>query len=82
LFELLTRRPPFQASSLEELAERQQCGDAPDLRALAPHVPAEVAIVVRSLLARDPLRRPRSAAEVVGRLIALEVNTLAERIPA
>ena len=82
LFEMLAGRPPFMAGSLEELAERQQRGDAPDLRALAPQVPSSVAELVRALIARDPFRRPRRALDVVRRLIAFEISTLAERIPA
>jgi serine/threonine protein kinase len=82
LFELLTGRPPFRVNSLEELAEAQQRGEAPDIRALAPQVPTAVADLVRRLLSRDPLRRPRRAMQVVRELISLEINTLAERIPA
>ncbi len=82
LFEMLAGRPPLVAASLEELAERQQRGDAPDLRALAPQVPAAVAELVRSLIARDPFRRPRRALDLVRHLITLEIGTLAERIPA
>jgi hypothetical protein len=37
---------------------------------------------VRRLLARDPIRRPRRALDVVRQLIAFEISTLAERIPA
>jgi serine/threonine-protein kinase len=82
LYEMLAGRPPIVAGSLEELADRQQRTEPPDIRSRAPHVPAEVAIVVRSLLSRDPFRRPRRALELVGRLMALEIGTLAERIPA
>jgi serine/threonine-protein kinase len=82
LFEMLTGRPPYLASSLEELAERQQRGDTPDIRALVPQVQSEVADLVRGLLARDPFRRPRRAMEVIRRLVALEIGTFAERIPA
>jgi serine/threonine-protein kinase len=82
LFELLAGRPPFRVKSLEDLAEAQQRGEAPDLRSLAPQVPSAVADLVRRLLARDPLRRPRRAMQVVRELISLEISTLAERIPA
>jgi serine/threonine-protein kinase len=82
LYELLAGRPPFRVHSLEELAEAQQRGDAPDLRSLAPQVPSAVADLVRRLLSRDPLRRPGRALQVVRELVALEINTLAERIPA
>jgi serine/threonine-protein kinase len=82
LFELLAGRAPFRVKSLEELAEAQLRGDAPDIRALAPQVPAAVADLVRRLLSREPLRRPRRAMQVVRESIALEISTLAERIPA
>jgi serine/threonine-protein kinase len=82
LFEMLAGRPPYVASSLEELAEKQQRAGAPDVRSLVPHVPSHVAELVRSLLARDPFRRPRRTMEVFRRLITLEIGTLAERIPA
>ena len=82
LFELLVGRPPFRVNSLEELAETQQRGDAPDIRSLAPQIPAAVADLVRRLMSRDPLRRPRQATQVVRELMALEISTLAERIPA
>jgi serine/threonine-protein kinase len=82
LYEMLAGRPPYRAATLEELAENRQRGDAPDVRAIAPQVPRVVAELVRELLARDPLRRPRRADEVVRRLVSLEIGTLAERIPA
>lgn len=82
LYEMLTSRQPYQVSSLEELAEKQHRDELPDIRALAPQIAPDAALLVRRLLARNPLRRPSSAHEVIARLIALEVATLPERIPA
>jgi len=82
LYEMLAGRPPILADSLEQLAEKQQSDAVPDLRAFVPQVPGEVASLVRQLLARDPFRRPRQATEVMRRLVALEISTLPQRIPA
>ncbi len=82
IYEMLTGRPPFQAASLEELAERQRSDSVPDIRSLVPQLPIEVAELMRRLLAREPLRRPQSARDVMKALIALEIATLAERVPA
>jgi eukaryotic-like serine/threonine-protein kinase len=82
LYELLTWRPPIQATSLEELAEKQRHESIPDIRSLVPQIPIDVAELLRRLMAREPLRRPQSAGEVVKTLVALEIGTLAERVPA
>jgi serine/threonine protein kinase len=82
IFEMLSGQPPIQAASLEELAEKQRRETLSDVRSLVPQLPIEVAELVRRLLAREPLRRPQSASEVVKALIALEIATLAERVPA
>ncbi len=82
IYEMISGRPPFQAASLEELAEKQHCDTVPDIRSLVPQLPIEVAELMRRLLAREPLRRPQSASDVVKSLITLEIATLAERVPA
>ena len=79
---MLTGRPPFQAASLEALAESQRRETIPDIRSLVPQLPIEVAELMRRLLAREPLRRPQAARDVMKSLIALEIATLAERVPA
>ncbi len=46
---------------------------APDLARFVDNLPADAAILVREMLAKQPLRRPHSAEEVVERLVALEI---------
>jgi serine/threonine protein kinase len=82
LFEMLSGQPPIQAVSLEELAEKQRRETVPEVRSLVPQMPLETAELIRRLLAREPLRRPQSANEVLNALVSLEIATLAERVPA
>ncbi len=80
LFELLAGAPPFTANDAEELASAHLCTPPPDIRQRAPRVDGRVARLLKRMLAKDPLRRP-SAAEVVDLAAALEIETLADRIP-
>lgn len=79
LFELLTGRLPFHGQSMAELAERHRQQEPPDIRHLVPQVPLAVSQLVHDMLAKEPLRRPQSPAELVQRLTALEIATFAER---
>jgi serine/threonine protein kinase len=79
LFELLAGTLPDGNDPLEvQLALRQSA--ARRLRAVNPLVPRSVSELLEELLARDPCRRPQSAAELVERLIAVEIETLADRV--
>ncbi len=66
----LTGEVPHDALSPAEQFARAIGGEAPDLTALRPGVPVELAEVVRRLLDRDPAERP-TAAEVAEGLEAL-----------
>ena len=79
LFELLTGRPPFPAGTLAELATAHREGSLPDLTRLAPHLSDEVASLLRQLLAKQPMRRPQTPAELIDRLVALEIATFSQR---
>ncbi|MEU1037989.1 serine/threonine-protein kinase [Streptomyces sp. NPDC005907] len=71
LHELLTGRPPFEASAWHVLLRRHLDESAPPpsrLRAGLPHGWDEL---VLALLAKDPADRPRTATEVRDRLAAL-----------
>jgi tetratricopeptide (TPR) repeat protein/negative regulator of sigma E activity len=72
LFETLGGRRPFDAES--RLAMMQLVLDAPrpNLREVNPQVPASVAALVETLLARDPNLRPASATEVASVLRSVE----------
>lgn len=78
LFELLTGRLPFDADDVAELAAQHRQTLPADLRHHQPRIPVRAARLVQQMLAKEPLRRP-TPAEVVERLIALEIETFAER---
>ncbi len=79
LFEALSGRLPYTADDLAELATQHKQSRPPDLQALAPHVPSEVTRLVHAMLAKEPLRRPQTPAELVERLVELEIATFGER---
>jgi len=70
LYELLCGRPPFSGSS-PALVARSHLHDLPvPVRQLAPWVPARLAEACEAALAKDPARRPSSAASLAIRLRA------------
>ena len=75
LYEMLGGCPPFVASSLEQLADLHRQAEPGPLRLLTPLVPANVARFVHQMLAKEPLRRPQTPADVIARLIDLEIET-------
>jgi len=79
LFELLSGRLPYQGQTIGELVAAHRCGAVPPLRKLAPWVPADVARLVHSMIAKDPLRRPQTPAELVDNLLRLEIELFTAR---
>jgi len=61
LYECLTSRTPFRASSRAQTLERIARGDAPGVRALNPGVPRDLANICAMAMHRDPARRYPSA---------------------
>jgi serine/threonine-protein kinase len=76
LYEMLTGERPFSGRTVAEVLRRQREGRAPSLRARCPWLPCELALLLRQLLAKDPLRRPQSPRKVVRRLMAMEIELL------
>jgi eukaryotic-like serine/threonine-protein kinase len=76
LFEMLTGRHVFDASTPEDLIALQRENEAPPVRQFVPGIPEPVADLVASLLARDPARRSGSAALLCARLKELYFATL------
>lgn len=79
LYEMLSGRLPFEADDMAGLAAQHRQASPPALRKLVPHVPAEVAAMVHQMLAKDPLRRPGTPAELAHHLAALELDAMAAR---
>ena len=68
LFQALTGRTPFTATSFVDLVIKLRDQRPPDVRSLATDVPDALARTVMACLDPDPARRPASAEEVVERL--------------
>lgn len=79
LYEMLSGRLPFVGDDLATLAELHRQGDAPSLRSLVPQLSRHVANLVHLMLAKEPLRRPQTPRELIELLVALEIETFAER---
>lgn len=68
LYEMLTGELPFSAATEAEILAQRLTGSPRHLRFAGVAVPPRLAALVQRLLARDPARRPASAAEVVQEL--------------
>ena len=79
LYEILAGRPPFVAASLEQLADLHRQAEPDPIHLLTPPVPAKVEQLVHQMLAKEPLRRPQTPAELIDRLIDLEIETFSLR---
>jgi serine/threonine-protein kinase len=71
LFELLTGRLPFEASTPYAIAAMRLIQAPPDPRVHVPTLPDSVALLVRRCMARKPEDRPASALEVATRFAEL-----------
>ncbi len=79
LYEMLCGEPPFQGSSARELARKHREERPPRLEQAARRLPPDAALLLRQMLAKEPLRRPPTPREVVDRLVRAEIATLAQR---
>jgi serine/threonine-protein kinase len=79
LYQLLAGRLPLEGETLQQMAVAHKQTAPLNLRRVAPHVPPQVAELVHRMLAKDPLRRPQSPAELVAELVRLEIQTFSER---
>jgi serine/threonine-protein kinase len=77
LYEMLAGQPPFQGRTAGELADKHRRATPPPIAELRPEVTADLAELLRQLLAKQPVRRPASANEVAERLVRLEIAALA-----
>jgi serine/threonine protein kinase/Flp pilus assembly protein TadD len=85
IYELLTSKPPFYSGNIDrQICERV----APSMTERRKELDIEPAFVpaiwedtVAACLAKDPLRRPQSAAEIAQRLQLTPVQTRTRRVP-
>lgn len=70
LFALITGSPPFSGTAAQILVSHQLT-KVPDLSRLVPGVPPQLNVIVAKLMAKQPEKRYRSAAEVIDALLPL-----------
>ena len=75
LYEMLAGRRPFEARSTDELIYLQMNTDPPGPRSIRAELPPALDAIVLECLARDPERRPPSAAALRERLARPEART-------
>ena len=68
LYELLTGRPPFRSSSIQDTLLRIRDAEPVWPRLLNASVPRDLEVICLKCLEKDPVRRYRSAAELVEEL--------------
>ncbi len=79
LYRILAGRLPFAGHDLAELASQHKQSLPPELRRIAPHLPAGVARLIHQMLSKDPLRRPQNPRELIEIMARLEIETFSER---
>lgn len=82
LYELLAGRPPFTDADPARLAAAHLEQPPIPLRQLRPELPSGVCQLTARLLAKDPMRRPATAGELIAALSRLEIAALGEELAA
>jgi serine/threonine-protein kinase len=69
LYEMLTGEPPFTGPTAQAVLARSLSGEIRPARTVRPELPAAADAAIRSALASEPERRPRTAADLVERFV-------------
>jgi serine/threonine protein kinase len=70
LYEMLTGEPPFIGPTAQAVLARSLSGEFRAIRTVRPEVPAAAESAIRSALASEADRRPRTAEELMARFVA------------
>ena len=81
LYEMLTGRPAFDASSLATLMQQVLDGDVPPVELERPDLPEEARALLRKMMAPDPDDRFRDAGALINAIDALPSQTAAPAPP-
>lgn len=68
LYEMLTGEPPYRGVNFAQIFDQHLEKPAPSLLAMNPDLPPQLETIVRTLLEKEPLKRPFNAREVQGLL--------------
>ena len=79
VYEMLAGRPPFTDQMSSAVLVKQATAAPPSLLALCPDVPRSLALAVHTLLAKNPINRPKRAADARA---LLETSLAPSRISA
>ena len=79
LYETITGQLPLVGKTLAEMATQHRQTTPECIRRVVPETPEPVGRLVHRMLAKQPVRRPQTAEEVVRRLVGLEIETFAQR---
>jgi serine/threonine-protein kinase len=79
LYEMLAGSLPFAGRDAEQLIRQHREATPENLQIRRPDASKAVASLVHRMLAKDPLRRPESAAAVAAELVRLEIECFAAR---
>jgi serine/threonine-protein kinase len=81
LFEMLTGRLPFPQNDPARLVEAHLRQTPPSLIGIRHDAPETIDELIRRMMAKNPLRRPTTAEDIVDELTALEIESLESRFP-
>jgi serine/threonine-protein kinase len=81
IFEMTTGRLPFEAQTLQQLLVALATGTPRSIRDYVPSLPVELDELVKRFTARDPNKRPKTAAAALAEIVALE-ESLADKHPS
>ncbi|MDR0337623.1 MAG: serine/threonine protein kinase [Planctomycetaceae bacterium] len=68
-FFMLSGRPPFPEGTVLQKLLQHQGDEPPDIRAFQPNIPAEVALLIQKMMAKDPRQRFQTPATLIESLI-------------
>jgi serine/threonine protein kinase len=80
LYQSLTGRPPFDGNTIIEIFEHHLYSEPVPLGELVRDCPAALCDLVSSLLAKDPIARPGSAAHVAAELESILIGRRRKRV--
>ena len=78
LFEMLTGRQPFVGDSAADLVHAHRRDPLPDPREFTAALSDEVVSLVKRMTAKQPIRRPQSARQLIDELIPLEIALIGD----
>lgn len=77
-YEMLVGEVPFNSEEILEIWEKHLLAQIPDVRKLRPDTPPKLALLIQTLLAKEPTERSQSAEAVLWQLRSIQAAFLRE----